>query len=92
MKAMKLSFFWEYYPFLGRKKTTTKASGTEGYQGRNNGSSKPVEMGDKWTTDQGGKDVETKVKGVVAKRGGPKHKILFTIGHLTNTREIELRS
>ena len=58
---MELNLFWEYYPYTTRKKKAAPVGRTEGNQGGYDGNSKPVEMGDKWLVDKGGKDVEIEV-------------------------------
>ena len=64
---MESGFFWEHYPNLEKKKSTLVSRG-DGNQRRINGHSQPIKMGDKWTIDYGGKDVETKIKGIMARR------------------------
>ena len=66
---MELDLLWEYYPCTKRKEAATLAGRTESNQGGYNGNGEPVEMGDKWLVNKGGKDVETKVKGFVVTRG-----------------------
>ena len=63
---MEPNLLWAY---TTRKKAAAPARRTESNQGGYNGNSEPVEMGDKWFVDKGGKDVETEVKGFVVIRG-----------------------
>ena len=66
---MEPNLLWEHYPYTKRKEAASPAGRTESNQGGYNGNSEPVEMGDKWFVDKGGKDVETEVKGFVVTRG-----------------------
>ena len=66
---MEPDLLWKYYQCTKRKEVAALAGRTESNQGGYNGNGEPVEMGDKWLVDKGGKDVETKVKGFVVTEG-----------------------
>ena len=62
---MELVEFWKHYPVVKRKKKkkrVAKESQRISNKGWSSGEGEPIEMGDKWFTDQRRKKVETKVK------------------------------
>ena len=66
---MEPDLLWKYYQCTKRKEAAAPAGRTKSNQGGYNENGEPVEMGDKWLVDKGGKDVETEVKGFVVTRG-----------------------
>ena len=66
---MEPDLLWKYYQCTKRKEAAAPAGRTKSNQGGYNENGEPVEMGDKWLVDKGGKDVETKVNGFVVTGG-----------------------